>query len=192
MSAPSKFAHVVYKTYRFEEMIEWYVDVFDAKIQNRSDELAFLSYDEEHHRFAFLNLGPLPPDHEDKETTLTSSSEGVHHVSYTWATLDELLDQYVEMKGSGILPTYCLRHGLTLSMYYADPDGNGMEFQVDVLRLEDAVKFMEGPAFAANQRGEFFDPQELVDARSAKQSLVPLILRTDQSTPETGFAIEIT
>jgi catechol-2,3-dioxygenase len=192
MSAPSKFAHIVYKTHRFEEMIDWYVNVFDAKIQNRSDELAFLSYDEEHHRFAFLNLGPLPQGYEDKENSLMSSTEGVHHVSYTWATLDELLNQYVSMKDNGTLPTYCLRHGLTLAMDYADPDGNGMEFQVDVLHLDDAVKFMEGPAFAANQRGEFFDPQELVDARSANKSLVPLVLRTDQSVPEAGFAIEIT
>lgn len=191
MSAPSKFAHIVYKTHRFEEMIKWYVDVFDAKIQNRSDELAFLSYDEEHHRFAFLNLGPLPPGHEAKEPTLTSSSEGVHHVSYTWATLDELLDQYSSMKSNGILPTYCLRHGLTLSMYYADPDGNGLEFQVDVLHLDDAVKFMESPAFAANQVGERFDPQELIDARNEHKSLVPLVIRTDQSVPEAGFAIEI-
>jgi catechol-2,3-dioxygenase len=191
MSAPTKFAHVVYKTHRYDEMIDWYVKVFDAKIQNKTSNLAFLSYDDEHHRIAFLNLGPRPADLAEIETGLTSKCQGVHHVSYTWATLDELLDQYLLMKENQTPPTYCLRHGLTLSMYYADPDGNGMEFQVDVLRLDDAVKFMESPEFDANPVGEPFDPEDLIKARQAKESLVPHVLRSDQTVPEAGFAIEI-
>ena len=58
MVAPSKFAHVVLNTHRFEEMIEWYARVFEARVQHRDNRLAFLTYDDEHHRFAFVNLGP--------------------------------------------------------------------------------------------------------------------------------------
>jgi catechol 2,3-dioxygenase-like lactoylglutathione lyase family enzyme len=32
MAKPSKFAHVVYSTRRFEEMIDWYQNVFEAKV----------------------------------------------------------------------------------------------------------------------------------------------------------------
>jgi hypothetical protein len=39
MTAPSRFCHVVYKTHRYNEMIEWYQRVFEARIQHRDDRL---------------------------------------------------------------------------------------------------------------------------------------------------------
>src|SRR3989442_14672523 len=42
MPAPSKFAHVVYQTHRFEEMVDWYIRVFEATIRHKDDKLAFL------------------------------------------------------------------------------------------------------------------------------------------------------
>jgi hypothetical protein len=44
---PSKFAHVVYRTRRFQEMLRWYETVFDARVQHQDAALAFLSYDDE-------------------------------------------------------------------------------------------------------------------------------------------------
>jgi hypothetical protein len=32
MAKPSKFAHVVYSTRRFDEMIDWYQNVFEATV----------------------------------------------------------------------------------------------------------------------------------------------------------------
>jgi len=32
MARPSKFAHVVYSTRRFEEMIDWYQRIFEAEV----------------------------------------------------------------------------------------------------------------------------------------------------------------
>ena len=48
MVAPSKFAHVVFNTHRYDEMIDWYAGVFEARVQHRDDRLAFLTYDDEH------------------------------------------------------------------------------------------------------------------------------------------------
>lgn len=62
MAKPSKFAHVVYSTRRFEEMIDWYQSVFEAKVVYQNPVFAFLTYDDEHHRFAFANLSALMPD----------------------------------------------------------------------------------------------------------------------------------
>src|SRR6266478_1112940 len=53
MARPSKFAHVVYSTRRFDEMIDWYQRVFDASVVYQNPAFAFLTYDDEHHRFAF-------------------------------------------------------------------------------------------------------------------------------------------
>ena len=139
MVAPSKFAHVVYDTYRYEEMIEWYQFVFDARIGHKGEVLAFLTYDDEHHRFAFRNLG----DGEDPAPGAKDrNASGVNHVAYTWSNLDELLDQYTRMKERGIVPVRPIRHGMTLSMYYQDPDGNQMEFQIDLCDPQTAYGFM--------------------------------------------------
>ncbi len=178
MTAPTKFAHVVYNTYRFDEMIDWYLNVFEARVQHRDERLAFLTYDDEHHRFAFANLGPLP---EEAPKPRLGRGAGVNHVAYTWPDLAELVALYKRLKENGIVPVRPVRHGITLSMYYADPDGNLMEFQIDVLDPDAANEFMAGPAFDANPIGEPFDPDELVARFDAGQPLDEVIFRTDQT-----------
>ena len=36
---PTKFAHVVYRTRRFDQMLSWYKTVFDAKVQYQNQRL---------------------------------------------------------------------------------------------------------------------------------------------------------
>ena len=45
MAKPVKFAHVVYSTRRFDEMIAWYQNVFEAKVVYQNPVFAFLTYD---------------------------------------------------------------------------------------------------------------------------------------------------
>jgi catechol-2,3-dioxygenase len=155
---PMKFVHVVYRTRRIEQMVQWYQAVFGAKVQYQNPALAFLTYDDEHHRFAFANLDVLKP-----ETTEGARRGliGVDHLAYTYASLQDLLENYAQLKAQGIKPYWCVHHGITVSMYYADPDGNQMEFQVDCFdSSEDANAFMEGPHFAANPIGVEYDPDD--------------------------------
>ena len=50
-----------------------------------------------------------------------------------------------------------------MSMYYADPDGNQMELQVDAFdSADDANAFMNGPGFATNPIGVEYDPEEIL------------------------------
>ncbi len=186
MAPPSKFAHVVYNTHRYEEMIAWYLDVFEAKLQKKTDALAFITYDEEHHRMAFVNLGPADGDVPSKPDGV-----GVHHVAYTWDTLPNLMDVYKRLKAKGILPFFSVRHGPTLSMYYNDPDGNGMEFQIDLLSVDEANAFMESDAFGANPIGEKFDPDEIVDMLDAGKSVEAIVLRSDQGAPKEGLHLGV-
>jgi len=175
MVAPSKLAHVVYATHQYEDMIAWYTKVFEAKTQHANDKLAFLTYDEEHHRFAFLNLGPAKQGDGRR-----SEAVGVHHVAYTWDNIGDLLDNYERLRDLGVTPVVRLRHGMTLSMYYEDPDGNRCEFQIDVLDVDSANEFMESPAFAANPIGEDFDPDKLLAAHRAGKDLTTQVFRSDQ------------
>lgn len=81
---------------------------------------------------------------------------------FTYASLGDL-DTYSRLKKRGIEPYWPVRHGPTLSLYYRDPDGNRIEFQVDCFATaEEANAYMQGDAFAANPIGVNFDPDELV------------------------------
>ena len=160
MAKPTKFAHIVYRTRRFDEMIRWYEQVFEAKVQLKNPALAFLTYDEEHHRFAFANLDVLDPG---AKSTGAKSDVGVDHVAYTYANLRDLAQTYTRLKKEGIKPYWPIRHGPTLSLYYKDPDGNRIEFQVDCFATADeANAYMQGEAFSSNPIGVTFDPDELV------------------------------
>ena len=159
MAKPSKFAHVVYSTRRFEQMVEWYEKVFEARTVYRNPALAFLTYDDEHHRMAFANLEVLSPSNGQGETR---NQVGVNHVAYTYSNLGDLLGTYERLKEMGVMPYWRIHHGVTLSLYYRDPDGNRMEFQVDALPVEDANAYMLTDAFAANPVGVEIDPEELL------------------------------
>jgi catechol-2,3-dioxygenase len=155
---PVKFVHVVYRTRRFEQMLEWYQTVFDARVQHYNPAIAFLTYDDEHHRFAFENLAVIQPDGTETEKR---GLIGVDHLAYTYGSLKLLFENYEQLKAKGILPFWTIHHGVTISMYYADPDGNQMEFQIDVYNTnEEANAFMTGPHFAENPIGVEYDANE--------------------------------
>ena len=160
MASPTKLAHVVYMTRRFDEMLSWYQKVFEAKAQYQNPALAFLTYDDEHHRFAFANMAVFNPNGVE---TNVAAGVGVNHVGYTYSNLGDLLETYDRLKQLGITPYWRVHHGLTLSVYYRDPDGNRMEFQVDCCaNAEEAHAFMHSQAFAANPVGVEIDPDVLL------------------------------
>ena len=172
---PVKFVHVVYRTRRFQEMIRWYENVFAAKVQYQNPVLAFLTYDDEHHRFAFANLEILQPEGAENDR---QGSIGVDHVAYTYRSLSELFDNYVQLKEQSIMPYWCIHHGITVSMYYGDPDGNQMEFQVDSFPSNDqANEFMRGLGFDTNPIGVEYDPEDWLAQMKAGASATDFLLR---------------
>ena len=173
---PTKFVHVVYRTRRFEAMIAWYQAVFDAKVQHQNPALAFLTYDDEHHRFAFVNLAVLAPQVTDSDR---QGAIGVDHVAYTYPSLAALFENYTQLKAQGIRPYWCIHHGITVSMYYADPDGNQMEFQVDSYTSNDAANaFMQSEHFGVNPIGVEYDPEEWLVRMQKGTTAAELLLRT--------------
>lgn len=174
---PSSFAHVVYRTYRFRQMLEWYVKVFDAKVQYQSPVIAFVTYDDEHHRVALLNMGIVIGE---SDARAPRGQPGMDHVAYGFRSLTELLGKYVELKALDVLPYWCIHHGITVSLYYADPDGNQMEFQADSYDSnDDANAFMYGPHFELNPIGAEFDPDVMLARLQAGESEAGLLLRTE-------------
>ncbi len=174
---PRSFVHVVYRTRRFEQILDWYKIVFDAEVQYENPALAFLTYDDEHHRFAFANLDVLKPDGKETEK---EGLIGVDHLAYTYSSIDDLLDNYEQLKAQGITPYWCVHHGVTVSMYYADPDNNQMELQVECFdSSEKANVFMAGPEFAANPIGVEYDPEDWLAQKRAGVPLSSFLVRSE-------------
>ena len=121
--SPTKFAHIVFRTKQLKVMVNWYARVLGTKSAYENDFAAFVTYDDEHHRLAFLQLPDLveaPPQ-----------SIGLEHFAYTFESLGDLMQTYKRLKSEGISPAWTINHGPTTSLYYDDPDGNRVELQID-------------------------------------------------------------
>lgn len=163
---PAKLAHLVLRTARFDEIVDWWSTVLNLEVRHASPFVSFLTYDDEHHRLAIINNPNL---HENDK-----GRAGFEHVAFTYDSLDDLLATYVRLRDAGITPVAPINHGMTLSLYYADPDGNQCELQVDTMTVAEAEAFMAGPVFAANPIGVMYDPDELVARRAAGESVEAL------------------
>ena len=154
--APSALVNIVYRTRRFEDMLAWYATAFGARIQYQNPALAFLTFDDEHHRFAFADLGVIRPDEDDKDDR---GMIGVDHVAWEYESLADLLENYAELKEKGIAPYWAVHHGISASLYYADPDGNQMEFTVDAFPTKaESAAYLHGSQMDANPVGVEYDP----------------------------------
>jgi catechol-2,3-dioxygenase len=155
MASPVKLSHIVLQTNRVALMRDWYLAVLGGEVVHENPNLCFLAYDDEHHRIALLNFGPLAPKGE--------ADTGLHHFAFTFTALGELLGHYERLKGRDITPHWCINHGPTTSLYYKDPDGNGVELQVDNFAdVADCKEFMRSSDFAENPLGIEFDPDEML------------------------------
>jgi len=161
MASPVKLSHYVLQTNQISAMRDWYRQVLQAEVVHENDMICFLSYDEEHHRIAFLNPGPLQRPAAATDAIRAGDRPGLHHAAFTFASLTQLLGAWERLKAQGIRPHWCVNHGPTTSMYFRDPDGNGLELQVDNFAvLADCKAYMQGPDFAANPIGIEFDPAD--------------------------------
>jgi len=165
--APAKFAHAVLRTTRFKEMVDWYRTVLCAKIVYENRFLAFMTYDDEHHRLAiaaFPGISERPP-----------RAAGLDHLAYTYASLGDLVATYERLKAAGITPAVTINHGMTTSMYYRDPDGNKVELQIDNFESMETMKeFFRSTSFEKNPIGVDFDPDELARRYHAGEPVAEL------------------
>jgi catechol-2,3-dioxygenase len=153
---PTKFAHFVLRVRNLEESIAWYQTVLGTELVHRAQKIAFMTYDEEHHRLALAET-PVAADPPP-------GAPGLDHVAYTLTALGDLLGTYKRLKAQGIEPVWPINHGLTTSLYYQDPDGNRVEFQVENFETPEELRgYMESEAFEKNPIGVGFDPDKLVE-----------------------------
>ena len=154
---PPKFHHVNLKTTRLQEMIDFYRTLVGAEVIFQDQVGAWLSNDEANHRIALLAFPNFVDDPEKDART------GMHHSAFEYASFEDLNTTYLRLKEAGITPALCLDHGMTMSYYYADPDGNHVELQVDCFGdWEKSKEWMHSSdEFKANPIGQFVDPARI-------------------------------
>lgn len=160
---PPQLHHATFMTLDVDAMIAFYELVCGMHPVFYGHDAAWLTNDLANHRIALLKLpGTVPPVNKPH-------SAGLHHTAFEYKNFDMWLDNYVRLRDLGVRPHICFDHGMTMSMYYADPDGNGVEIQVDVFRDWNVSKewMWASQEFAADQIGAPFDPDKLVAARAA-------------------------
>ena len=152
-------SHYGIRARRLAAMIEWYKTFFDAEVLHENDYLAFMTFDEEHHR---LVLWTDPETVEKVENTA-----GVDHIGIGLPDFGALVEHYERLKAAGITPYLPVNHHFTTSLYYKDPDGNEVELSVDNFPSKADCR-----AFVASERleailtppfGDVFDPEQLVE-----------------------------
>jgi catechol-2,3-dioxygenase len=147
-------------------MIDWYGAVVGAEVVFQDATGAWLSNDDANHRIALLAFPNFVED-PDKDT-----HTGMHHSAFEYDGFGALNASYLRLRDAGITPELCLDHGMTLSYYYRDPDGNHVELQCDNFGdWSQSKRWMrESDTFRANPIGQFVDPERIASAAAQGES----------------------
>src|ERR1700730_6654371 len=161
MPKPIRMAHAVLKTYDVEALRKWYCDALDARVVFEKLPMhRFISYAEEHHRLLSTKGGGPPRPNDPR-------APGLLHIAYTYSTLSDLLGVYTKLRDLGVKPHFTVNHGPTISFYYSDPDGNGVEFMVDRFDNAQAAQDLIDKVFDRNPVGIGWDPEALLERKRA-------------------------
>jgi catechol 2,3-dioxygenase len=132
MSCRPKFLqHVNVYVRNVERSHKWYTDLLSLHtydyIPGRG---AFLSADEnQSHEIALIQLGDDVPLAQQKQV-------GLNHMGWMMASLDDLKAMYHRLRERGIPIDHVTDHGISIGIYFRDPDGNGIEVTYELPRSE--------------------------------------------------------
>jgi len=150
--APAKLSHAVLRTTRLKEMVQWYKTVLNAEVLYQNDFLVFMTYDEEHHRIALAQVPGL--------VEKPKGCAGLDHLAFFYSTFGDWIETYERLKAAGITPRVPIHHGLSMSLYYRDPDDNGVELSIDNVEKSEWHDWMRHQ-LGKNPIGVSVDPDDL-------------------------------
>ena len=135
------WSHAVLNVRDLDRMLDFYTGVLGFTISDRgplgpnAPEIVFMSNDEdEHHQIAMVPM-------REGET----AGNPLNHLAFRVESFDDVKSMHAKLgnEDTKILP---LSHGNTLSLYFNDPEGNGLEV------------FWDTPWHVAQPQGEVWDP----------------------------------
>lgn len=114
-----------------ERSRQWYEKVLGLHTyHNRPGRAAFMSADKEmSHEVALMQLGADAPGPMRGQV-------GLNHMAWMVDSLDDLAVAYQRLKANDVTIDAIVDHGISLGIYFRDPDGNGLEVSYEQPRSE--------------------------------------------------------
>ena len=125
---PPHLGHVHLIVADLDRAIEFYTGLLDLSVTEQHGSYAFLSFGDRHHDLALQ----ARPD----ASSQPPNSRGLYHVAFELDTPAALGDAagWLDDEGITVQP---VDHGISRSLYFDDPDGNGVELYVDTRTDDD-------------------------------------------------------
>ena len=124
--AASDIGHAHLRVSDLDRALEFYCGVLGFTLVARyQDSAAFLAAGDYHHHLGLntwesLGAPPPPPGHP-----------GLHHLAIRYPSRGDLAQAVRRVLGAGVALTAATDHGVSVSVYLADPDGTGLELTWD-------------------------------------------------------------
>jgi len=189
-----RLQHCGLTTGNLDAMLEWYEKVLGITVNKRAvapagtpfKTVAFASNDEVNHRLSFFETPGLQTDGD------RDHHARVQHIAFEYDTLDDLLGTYVRLKKLGIPLLWAADQFIQTAIYYADPDGNIIELNVNNFTSDWTVT--EQLKHLPAQLHLNVDPEKMIAARKAGASVWELHERAvaGEFTPASSYELHAT
>jgi catechol 2,3-dioxygenase len=130
MLRPLRIGHVVLKVRDLDRSLAFYRDLLGFKVVSElSNVMIFLAADgQNHHDLALLRVG-------QQAASAVPTAVGLYHVAIQLADFEAVRTAHGLLAERGLLRG-AVDHGVSRSLYTADPDGNEIELYCDAPRSE--------------------------------------------------------
>lgn len=171
--SPDDFHHIAFKTTNYENMVNFYKNLFGCEPLYQSDLITFLAYDNEHHRIAIANTSDALNKLNFIQKIVMKlkiflnknipSIEGLDHISYRINPIEKWFDFYFKAKERGLSPLWTVNHGWISGIYYRDPDNNLVEVFFEHFSTAEEFKENISPDFEDEPIGTNMDIEVLYE-----------------------------
>ena len=119
---PKQLGHLVLRVRDLEKCEKFYTDVLGLHVTNkRAGKMVFMSSSNAtSHELALVPVNAEAPGPDDNRV-------GLYHFAWEMDSFEDLKELYQEMKQKGVKIGGVGDHGISIGVYFFDPDGNEIE-----------------------------------------------------------------